>query len=131
MLQLAPLPPGLTIQNYYAPLHIIAPNNGTFTFGPATFRNPDGTLMDFTTATGKMQVRRSPTDPVPLLDFGVTAGTVMTFGGALGTLIATATETVMEALTLGDYDWDLLITIGAVTTPWFAGVFRVLQGVSR
>ncbi len=58
MLQLAPLPPGLTIQNYYAPLHIIAPNNGTFTFGPATFRNPDGTLMDFTTATGKMQVRR-------------------------------------------------------------------------
>lgn len=90
----------------------------------------NGTPVNLTGYTARMQVRPQPGDGAPILD--LTSGSGITLGGSAGTIAATAPPATTRTFAPGEYVYDLELTspTGVVTTI-IAGQFVVYADVTR
>lgn len=99
-----------------------------------TWDGPDGSPIDITDYTAAMQVRRQTNSDDTLLS--LVSPTNLTIGDALGTITINVTSTVMSALPVGRWVYDLELTSPgegdeAITTRLLEGVFTVTPEVTR
>ena len=80
----------------------------------------DGSPVNLTGATARMQLRQQFTDPTPAID--LTTGNGVTVTGGLGTISIVITATATAALNPGRYVYDLDVTNGT------GDVTRLLYG---
>jgi len=104
----------------------------------ATYTKRDsGNLINFTGYTAKMQVRDKKPDSAAILTLTSDAGGGITLGGALGTLKIHIKSTQTAALPVGDYYYDLILSVfnsqlnETVVKKSFKGIFSIIQGVTR
>lgn len=96
-----------------------------------TWRNPDGTPIDITGYSAKMQVRASKADATAILTLDTTTGGI-TLGGDMGTVTLTASATATNSLTSGAYVYDLELTSATNNvTRLIEGAFTVSGQVTR
>lgn len=111
--------------DYPAKLNLVCRTNQTFTRTFTWLIN--GTPVDLSSASIAMQLKWNggTVAKVSLSD-----GSGIVNGGALGTITATIPASTMATLVVGDYDYDLVVTIGTVKTPLVYGTFTVEQGTT-
>ena len=104
----------------------------------ATYNEKDsGNLINLTGYTAKMQVRDKKPDSEAILTLTSDAGGGITLGGALGTLKIHIKNTQTAALPVGDYYYDLVLSVfnsqlnETVVKKSLRGIFSVIQGVTR
>ena len=104
----------------------------------ATYSEKDsGNLINLTGYTAKMQVRDKKPDSEAILTLTSDAGGGITLGGALGTLKIHIKSTQTAALPVGDYYYDLVLSVfnsqlnETVVKKSLRGIFSVIQGVTR
>lgn len=111
--------------DYPAKLNLKCRTNQTFT---RTFTwTINGTPVNLTNATIAMQLKWAGSNEAKVT---LTNGSGIVGGGALGTIDVTIAASVMATLVVGDYDYDLVVTIGATKTPLVYGTFTVQQGTT-
>lgn len=95
-----------------------------------TWRNPDGSPIDVTGYTAKMQVRASKADSTALLTLQTGSG--ITLGGAAGTITLNASASATGGIDAGGYVYDLEMTSSDGTvTRLIEGAFTVSGQVTR
>lgn len=108
---------------------ILAPQGATFS-ETYTYK-VNGALVDLTSYTARMQVRKTPSSDVKLLDL-TTENSGITLGGVAGTITVGASATAMAAVPSGKYRYDLeVVSSGGVVTRLLEGVFVVSPEVTR
>lgn len=96
-----------------------------------TWRNPNGTPVNVTGYSAKMDVRQKASTGHTELSLSTAAGGI-TLGGVDGTVLLTATATTTNALVSGVYVYDLELTsAGGEVTRLVAGSFTVDEQVTR
>ena len=95
-----------------------------------TWKNSNGTPIDLTNYTARMQVRANYPSSTVLLDL-TTANGGITLGGALGTITLAATATTTAAIAADQYVYDLELITGSNVTRVVEGSFTVTPEVSR
>lgn len=75
-----------------------------------------GVPVNLTGYTARMQLRETYTSATPIFDL-TSAGGAIVLGGALGTIVVTASATITGAITIkrGVYDLELTSPLGVVT----------------
>ena len=97
----------------------------------ARWYDVNGDLVDLTTYTGAMQVRRTIDSPDVLLTLTTENGGI-TLGGALGTITLNITSTVSTLLPVGKFVYDLEMTSATpIVTRLLEGAFTVTAEVTR
>ena len=86
-----------------------------------TWTNPDGTPINITGASAKMQVRATKTSSNVILEASTTNGRI-TLGGSAGTVIFNIPASVTSLLSVGQYVYDLNITDSS------GNITRLLEG---
>lgn len=95
-----------------------------------TWKDSDGTPIDLTGFSARLQVRRSATaSGNPLLD--ATDGNGITLGGSDGTISIEIGADAMSDLPAGDLRYDLELDSGSQVTRLLEGVFKVSPEVTR
>jgi hypothetical protein len=108
---------------------ILAPQGATFS-ETYTYKL-NGSPVDLTSYTARMQVRRTPSTDTKTLDLTTENGAIV-LGGALGTIAVTVSATAMAAVSSGKYRYDLeVVSSGGVVTRLLEGVFVVSPEVTR
>lgn len=95
------------------------------TFNPVlTWKDSNGTVIDITGYTARMQIRESITSDT-LIDELTTENGGITLGGVLGTitLLISAADTEAYTFTTGVYDLEMISPAGTVT--------RLLEGTIK
>ena len=87
-------------------------------------------LVNLTGASFKCQIRRVNTNSAVLCDLTVSPCSI-TGGGAAGTVTPLIPLSVVSTLPVGEWDWDLDVTISGFTQTVMAGKAIVKQGTSR
>ena len=91
----------------------------------------DGTAVDLTGYTARMQVRKSVTDSTVLLSLTTDNSTIV-ITGATGTVTLTVPATTMAAVAAGSWVYDLeIVSGGSVVTRLIEGKFVVTPEVTR
>ena len=91
----------------------------------------DGTPVDITGYTARMQVRSTVDATSTIASFTTTGGTIV-LGGSAGTITMNVTATATAAIAAGSYVYDLEIVSGAgVVTRLLQGPFVVSAEVTR
>jgi hypothetical protein len=85
----------------------------------ATFKNPDGTVINLTSYTGVWELRRD--EKAVSADSTITA----TLGGALGTFSATISDSFTLA-NPGRFYYKVKLTTGSTTETKFKGVLNIV-----
>jgi len=94
------------------------------------WENPNGTPIDVTGYTAKLQVRTSPLAKTAVLTLTNTSGISIT--GSTGTFAIHATAAQTAAITNGLYSYDMEITSPTnVITRLIQGTFNVSPAVTR
>jgi hypothetical protein len=103
------------------------------TFGLViTWRDSAGALVNLTSYTAFLEVRRGRTTPVgPLILSMTTSNGCIALGGALGTITLALTATQTAALTPGIYEYDLEMRVGSNHRYLLSGHFIVPPRVVR
>lgn len=109
--------------------NITAEQGATFTRS-LTWNNSAGSPINLTGYTARMQVRQDYSSTSAVLTL-TTENSGITLGGALGTIILSASATAMAALTAGAYVYDLELVNGNVVTRLVQGAFAVNAEVTR
>jgi hypothetical protein len=92
-----------------------------------TYLEPDGvTVIDLTGMTCAMQVRQIEA-PFTLV---VDCGPYISTGGVLGTISIQVPYALTQTLSVGNYDYDLILISGSVHTRLLGGLFAVVEGVT-
>jgi hypothetical protein len=90
----------------------------------------DGTAVNLTGYTARMQARDDVTSSATILSLTQSAG--LTLGGVAGTIIIALTATQTAALVAGNYVYDLeLASSGGVVTRLVQGTLAVSAEVTR
>ena len=90
----------------------------------------NGTSLNWTGYTARMQVREAADSTAYLLNLTDTSG--ITFGGTAGTIAVVITATQSSAISAGSYAYDLeLISSGNIVTRLLQGSFTVSGNVTR
>lgn len=90
----------------------------------------NGTAVNLTGYTARMQVRESYDSLTPVLS--LTSGSGITLGGTSGSIILDAHATVTATIPSGQYVYDLeLVTSGGYVTRLLEGNFTVDPEVTR
>jgi hypothetical protein len=90
----------------------------------------DGTAVNLTGYTARMQARDDVTSSTTILSLTQSAG--LTLGGVAGTIIIALTATQTAALVAGNYVYDLeLASSGGVVTRLVQGTLAVSAEVTR
>lgn len=95
-----------------------------------TWKNSNGTPIDLTNYTARMQVRANYPSTTVLLEL-TTANSGIALGGALGTITLAATATAMAAIAADQYVYDLELITGSNVTRLVEGSFTVTPEVTR
>ena len=95
-----------------------------------TWKNSNGTAVDLTNYTARMQVRTNYASNTALLSLTTENGGI-TLGGVAGTITLLATATATAALTADTYVYDLEMITGANVTRLVEGTFQVTPEVTR
>jgi hypothetical protein len=90
----------------------------------------DGTAVNLTGYTARMQARTDVTATTTILSLTQSAG--LTLGGVAGTIIIALTATQTTALAAGNYVYDLeLASSGGVVTRLVQGTLTISAEVTR
>ena len=92
------------------------------------YNNPDGTPIDLTGYTGRMQLRTKFDSTAVLTLSTANGGIVIT--GPTGQIAITATATQTQAINPGLYLYDLELTSGAEITRLIQGQLTVRENVT-
>jgi len=95
-----------------------------------TWKNSNGTAVDLTNYTARMQVRTNYASNTALLSLTTENGGI-TLGGVAGTITLLATATATAALAADTYVYDLEMITGANVTRLVEGTFQVTPEVTR
>lgn len=104
-----------------------------------TYKNPDGTLIDLTGYSARMQIRTGYDAPTFALELTTANGGIV-LGGTLGTvtinLSATQTGAIVTTSLVGmppyqNFVYDLELTIGAVVKKFLNGFFTLTKAATR
>lgn len=95
-----------------------------------TWKNSNGTAIDLTNYTARMQVRANYPSTTVVLEL-TTANGGITLGGVLGTITLAASATATAAIAADDYVYDLELITGSTVTRVVQGSFQVTPEVSR
>jgi hypothetical protein len=107
----------------------LAVEQGT-TFSQTLTWKIDGTAVNLTGYTARMQARDDVTSSTTILSLTQAAG--LTLGGVAGTIIIALTATQTAALVAGNYVYDLeLASSGGVVTRLVQGTLAVSAEVTR
>jgi len=107
----------------------LAVEQGT-TFSQTLTWKIDGTAVNLTGYTARMQARDDVTSSTTILSLTQAAG--LTLGGVAGTIIIALTATATAALVAGNYVYDLeLVSSGGVVTRLVQGTLEVSAEVTR
>ncbi len=93
-----------------------------------TWKNSNGTAVDLTNYTARMQVRTNYASNTALLSLTTENGGI-TLGGVAGTITLVATATATAALAADTYDLEMIT--GANVTRLVEGTFEVTPEVTR
>ena len=100
------------------------------TFAPQLTWAIDGTAVNLTGYTARMQVR--PTVDSTAVPINLTSGSGITLGGTAGTIQLSVAATALAAIEAGRYVYDLELQSGGGTvTTILAGYFDVSPEVTR
>jgi len=92
----------------------------------------NGTALNWTGYSARMQVRNSSDATATLLSLTNTAGSGITLGGTAGTIAIAITSTQSAAISAGSYAYDLeLVSSGNIVTRLLQGGFTVSGNVTR
>lgn len=108
--------------------NIIADQGSTFT-RQLVWKNANGTPINLTGYTARMQVRETFDAPDHVLELTTSSG--ITLGGALGTIDLLASASTMAGLTAKVYVYDLELVSGATVTRLVQGSFHVRPEVTK
>jgi len=107
---------------------ILAPQGATF--NEIFTYKVGGTPVNLTGYSARMQVRRTPSSDIKILDLVSPAG--ITLGGATGQISVNVSAAGMAEVDAGKYRYDLEIISGSGTvTRLLEGVFYVTAEVTR
>ena len=95
-----------------------------------TWKNSTGNPINLSGYTARMQVRADYESAASLLTLTTENGGI-TLGGALGTIVITASATATAALSAGSYVYDLELVLSDVVTRLVQGAFAVNAEVTR
>ena len=95
-----------------------------------TWKNSNGTPIDLTNYTARLQVRSNYPSSTVLLDLTTENGGI-TLGGVLGTITLAATATATAAIAADQYVYDLELITGSNVTRVVEGSFTVTPEVTR
>jgi len=95
-----------------------------------TWKNSNGTPIDLTNYTARMQVRANYPSSTVILNL-TTENAGITLGGALGTITLAATATATAAIAADQYVYDLELITGSNVTRVVEGTFTVNPEVTR
>ena len=95
-----------------------------------TWKNSNGTPIDLTNYTARLQVRSNYPSSTVLLDLTTENGGI-TLGGVLGTITLAATATATAAIAADEYVYDLELITGSNVTRVVEGSFTVTPEVTR
>lgn len=109
--------------------NITAEQGATFT-RTITWNNSAGSPINLSGYTARMQVRSDYGSASPILTL-TTENSGITLGGALGTIILSASATTTAALVAGNYVYDLELVNGSVVTRLLQGGFVINAEVTR
>lgn len=91
----------------------------------------DGSAVNLTGYTARMQVRKSVTDSTVLLSLATDDSSIV-ITGATGTITLTVPATTMAAVSAGSWVYDLeIVSSGGVVTRLIEGKFVVTPEVTR
>lgn len=102
----------------------------------ATFRlnllwkDSNGTPVNLTGYTARMQVRRRHSDPVKLLDFTTENGAIV-LGGSAGTIAVTGLASLTDDVTGRQAVYDLELVNGTVVTRLVEGTVTITPEVTK
>lgn len=98
---------------------------------PLRWDDPPGSPVDLTTYSARMHVRAEVDSDTLVLELTTGNGRIV-LGGAAGTIQLLVSSTDAEAMTPGDYVYDLeMVAPGDVVTRIMEGNFVVLPEVTR
>jgi len=95
-----------------------------------TWKNSNGTPIDLTNYTARLQVRANYPSSTVLLNLTTENGGI-TLGGALGTITLAATATTTAAIAADEYVYDLELITASTVTRLVEGSFIVTPEVTR
>lgn len=95
-----------------------------------TWKNSNGTPIDLTNYTARLQVRSNYPSSTVLLNLTTENGGI-SLGGALGTITLAATATATGAIAADEYVYDLELITGSNVTRLVEGSFTVTPEVTR
>ena len=110
-------------------LNLVIEKGATFskTF---TWKNPDGSAINLTGYTARMQVRQSKKASSTLLSL-TTENSRITLGGAAGTIVLTITATDTAAISWATGVYDLEMITGSTVKRLLEGAVTVSEEVTR
>lgn len=109
--------------------HDIYIEQGTTWSLPLVWKSSDGTPIDVTGYTARMQLRKKVTDPEVVLELTTENGKI-TLGGAAGTITLDISATETAALTSGGV-YDLEMVNGEIVTRLLEGKYSLSVEVTR
>ena len=95
-----------------------------------TWKNSNGTPIDLTNYTARMQVRSNYPSSTVILSL-TTENSGIALGGVLGTITLAATATATGAIAADEYVYDLELITGSNVTRVVEGSFTVTPEVTR
>ncbi len=95
-----------------------------------TWKDANGGLIDLSSYTARMHLRRTADEPKTVIELTTENGRI-TLGGSNGTVSLTISATDTEALDPITGVYDLEMVSGAVVTKIIAGAFTVRKEVTR
>lgn len=95
-----------------------------------TWKGSNGNPINLTSYTAAMQVRDTACGQTKILE-ATTANSKIVLGGALGTITITVSATDTAALPVGEFVYDLELTLSGTVTRLLAGSFTVTKEVTR
>lgn len=97
----------------------------------STFENDDGTPVNLTGYTGRMQVRPSSTSEDVIVELTTANSRFLITDAANGRINFTVSAADMAALPAGNYVYDTELVNGTVVMPYLSGRFIVVAEVTK
>jgi hypothetical protein len=113
-----------------AGIYNIQADQGSTLLRTLTWKNANGTPINLTNYTARMQVRKNLSDAVAVLSLSTQNGGIV-LGGALGTIDLIVSDTQMALIEQGSYLYDLEMLTNNTVTRIVQGSFIVSGEVTR
>lgn len=109
---------------------IVAAQGKTFVL-TSTYANDDGTPVNLTGYTGRMQVRASSTADTVVVELTTANGRFLIPSPTIGQVRFQITAADMAGLPPGNYVYDSELVNGAIVEPFLSGNFEIRAEITR